>query len=259
MGSPRRATAAAALSAPVFALLLGGLLWGASALPRPGDPGSPASTRVSPRYIERAAEETGALNMVTAVLADYRSFDTLGETLVIFAAGLGCLVVLAAFGGRPERAADAPGADLSFRFGTGILDAAARLLAPGILVFSVYVLIHGHTSPGGGFQGGVLFGSGLVAVRLVRGSRDETGAPTGAPSLRSSLVMACAGILGYVGIGLAAMAFGGAFLDFGHLPLSADTAHARELATLGIETAVFFTVAGTVGVLYDAIAAGLRG
>lgn len=254
MGAPRRATAAAVLAAPVFALLLGGLLWGASALPRLGDPGSPASTRVSPRYIERAAEETGALNMVTAVLADYRSFDTLGETLVIFAAGLGCLVVLAAFAGRPERAADAPGADLSFRFGTGILDAAARLLAPWILVFSVYVLIHGHTSPGGGFQGGVLFGSGLVAVRLVRGSRSGTGAP----SLRSSLVMACAGILGYVGIGLAAMAFGGAFLDFGRLPLSADTAHARELATLGIETAVFFTVAGTVGVLYDAIAAGLR-
>jgi multicomponent Na+:H+ antiporter subunit B len=49
---------------------------------------------VSPRYIEKAFEETAVPNMVTAVLADYRGYDTLGETTVIFAAGICCLLIL---------------------------------------------------------------------------------------------------------------------------------------------------------------------
>ena len=241
--------------AAVFAALFAALLVGAADLAPVGDPGSPPNTRVSPRYIERAQQETGASNLVTAVLADYRSYDTLGETLVIFAAGLGCLVVLAGFAGKPENLPRG----MSYRFGSDLLDTAARLLVPWILVFAVYVLIHGHSSPGGGFQGGVLFGSGLVTMRLVRGSGPGgERRPSGSPSLRASLFMACAGILGYAGLGLAAMAFGGAFLDFGTLPLGGEPAEVRELATLGVETAVFFTVAGTVGILYDCLSAGIR-
>jgi multicomponent Na+:H+ antiporter subunit B len=49
---------------------------------------------VSPRYLEESIADTETPNVVTAVLADYRSFDTLGETLVILTAGLGCLVVM---------------------------------------------------------------------------------------------------------------------------------------------------------------------
>ncbi len=61
-----------------------------------GDPSSPSSTHVSPRYIEDGPEETGAPNMVTGVLADYRGYDTFGELTVIFTAGLACLVILSA-------------------------------------------------------------------------------------------------------------------------------------------------------------------
>ena len=247
------------LGAAAFPALFAGLLLGMSQLPRFGDPASPASTHVSPRFIEDAAAETGAANMVTAVLADYRGYDTLGETAVIFAAGLGCLVILAAAGTRPDVLV--PG--MSHPFGSVVLDAAARILVPLVLLFAVYVLIHGHVSPGGGFQGGVLFGSGLIMMRLVwgpaRASREEDpGVPAFGPSLRASLMLACAGILGYVGIGVAAMAFGGEFLNYGTLPLGSDPAHVRELATLGVEAAVFLTVAGTVGVLFDTISIGIR-
>jgi len=75
-------------------------------LPPVGDPDSPPARHVSPRYIEAGPRETGAPNMVTAVLADYRSYDTLGETLVIFTAGLGCLLLLGAGAGPLGR--DAP-------------------------------------------------------------------------------------------------------------------------------------------------------
>jgi multicomponent Na+:H+ antiporter subunit B len=70
------------------------LIYGALDMPRWGDPGSPASVNVSPRYIEQAFEETAVPNIVTAVLADYRGYDTLGETTVIFAAGICCLLIL---------------------------------------------------------------------------------------------------------------------------------------------------------------------
>ena len=70
------------------------LLKGIAGLPAVGDPDSPPSRHVSPRYIERGPAETGAPNMVTAVLADYRGYDTLGETVVIFTGGLACLLIL---------------------------------------------------------------------------------------------------------------------------------------------------------------------
>jgi multicomponent Na+:H+ antiporter subunit B len=70
-----------------------------AALPGWGDPQAPASVHVSPRYLERAVAETATPNVVTAVLADYRGYDTLIETVVILTAGLGCWLLL----GRPSR------------------------------------------------------------------------------------------------------------------------------------------------------------
>jgi multicomponent Na+:H+ antiporter subunit B len=63
-------------------------------MPDWADPNSPASTHVSPRYIEKTVEETATPNMVTAVLADYRGYDTLGETTVIFTAAMVCILLL---------------------------------------------------------------------------------------------------------------------------------------------------------------------
>jgi len=65
-----------------------------TALPRWGDPASPASAHVSPRYLTRTVAETATRNAVTSVLADYRGYDTLIETVVILTAGLGCWLLL---------------------------------------------------------------------------------------------------------------------------------------------------------------------
>ena len=77
------------------------MIAGSLDLPAAGDPAAPPSTHVSPRYIEDALRETAVPNMVTAVLADYRSFDTLGEVAVIFTAAVSVALILAAGGGRP--------------------------------------------------------------------------------------------------------------------------------------------------------------
>jgi multicomponent Na+:H+ antiporter subunit B len=90
-----------ALAAGLITFAAAVLFTASAALPPFGDPQSPPSTHVSPRYIERSLEETGAANMVTAVLADYRGYDTLGETTVIFTAGLACLLIIGAGAGWP--------------------------------------------------------------------------------------------------------------------------------------------------------------
>jgi len=79
----------------LITLLTGAVLvYGTIDMPAYGDPDSPASRHVSPRYIEKTEEETATPNMVTSVLADYRGYDTMGETTVIFTAGISCIFLL---------------------------------------------------------------------------------------------------------------------------------------------------------------------
>ena len=70
------------------------LLYSASEFPRWSDPKQPASVHVSPRYIEKTVAETRVPNAVTSVLADYRGYDTMFETSVIFAAGVAVMMLL---------------------------------------------------------------------------------------------------------------------------------------------------------------------
>lgn len=80
----------------IFAVTITGflLLYATIDMPNWGDPNSPPNSHVSPRYIEKVIPETATPNIVTAVLADYRGYDTLGETVVIFTAGIVCLMLL---------------------------------------------------------------------------------------------------------------------------------------------------------------------
>ena len=70
------------------------LLWAGSGLPDFGDPESPASVHLSDRMIEGAYADAHTPNIVTVMIADYRSFDTLGECIVVFTAGLACFLLL---------------------------------------------------------------------------------------------------------------------------------------------------------------------
>ena len=81
---------------PLFvSLVVGGILvWGTLALPPFGTADAPIHKHVAPRYLEKSVAETGVPNVVTAVLADYRSYDTLGEATVIFTAGIGVMLLL---------------------------------------------------------------------------------------------------------------------------------------------------------------------
>ncbi len=79
----------------VAGLLVGAaLIYGALDMPKWGDPHSPAATHVSPYYLQHSIEHTATPNVVPSVLADSRGYDTLGETPVVFTAGMACLLLL---------------------------------------------------------------------------------------------------------------------------------------------------------------------
>lgn len=92
-------TEAKPLHRPFFPLALsiavGAVLaYGMQGLPAFSDPEAPIHSHVAPRYLEQGPKETGVPNVVTAVLASYRGYDTLGETVVVFTAGVGVIALL---------------------------------------------------------------------------------------------------------------------------------------------------------------------
>ena len=138
---------------------------------------------------------------------------------------------------------------MNLAFGSPALDAASRLMTPFMLMFGAYVVVHGHDSPGGGFQGGVIIAACLILIRLVRG---RAGGWTLAPE--RALVFACAGLGIFVVVGLLGPLFGGNFLDYSVLPLWLETPEVRAVGSMAIEVGVAVTVTGVLTLIFDALA-----
>lgn len=142
------------------------LLWTVSYLPAFGNAGNPDNNEVSARYIESGLQETGAVNIVTGMILDYRAFDTFGESCVLFIASCCVLVLLridAADGDARARKRLREADDRVFEPKNDvILQRCACVMVPLIMVFGIYIILNGHLSPGGGFSGGAVLGSGLI-------------------------------------------------------------------------------------------------
>lgn len=139
------------------------LLTAVSYLPSYGHMENPVNNEVSKRYIEDGLQETGAVNIVTGMILDYRAFDTLGESHVLFIATCTVLILL-----RRDKKKDEDGNDIEENDriyepkNDIILQNAAYVLVPLIIIFGVYVILCGHLGPGGGFSGGAIIGAGLI-------------------------------------------------------------------------------------------------
>ena len=143
------------------------LLQTAAFLPPFGNPGNPANNEVSRRYIEQGMQETGAVNIVAGMILDYRAFDTLGESNVLFIAACSVLILLRIssekHGGDAVAQLEAEADDRMYEPKNDlILQRIASFLVPLILLFGVYIIMNGHISPGGGFSGGAVMGAGLI-------------------------------------------------------------------------------------------------
>ncbi|MCD6486741.1 MAG: Na(+)/H(+) antiporter subunit B [Syntrophobacterales bacterium] len=135
-----------------------------------------------------------------------------------------------------------------------IIRTVSRILVPFIQLFALYVIAHGHYSPGGGFQGGVILGASLVLLLITYGPSDTRRHISG----KSVAVFSSLGVLIYSGIGFICLLLLGNYLDYGKLSgiLHVTPAEARSLGILGIEIGVGFTVMAIMFSIFFDISSG---
>lgn len=222
-------------------------------LPVIGDPESAPNSHVSDYYIEHAVEECNAPNMVTAVIVDYRAFDTMFETTVMFLAGL-CVVMILA--NHPRRRIKAASRIKRFNTITGEpvyrsvnKDVMVSIIQALILIYAVYVLFHGEVSLGGGFQAGALIGmTYLLDVMVVRREKpifDLNKFKAASIAGLGPFIYALTGLISFIG--------GGLFLEYNRLPLGIHQAELHSAGMTLVEIGVTIGVAGTIITILNAL------
>ena len=121
-----------------------------------------------------------------------------------------------------------------------LLRVVGRLLIPFILLFALYAQFHGDFGPGGGFQAGVIFATGIIFYALIHGVRTARNVVPG----RVVEAMVAGGVLIYASVGLAGMLLGGKYLDY--FVLSHDPVHGQHLGIFLVELGVAITVSGVM-------------
>ena len=190
-------------------------------------------------YAERTAEDLGAANIVTAIIVTYRGLDTLGEVTVLFLTAAIVGLVLAR--GKKSEAATArqlpPTGEL--------LITGTRLLLPLILLFGAYVFVHGHLTPGGGFQGGAILASAILLLLLAD--------PLKRFSHRLIAIIESTAGVAFVIIGVLGILLAGGFLDNRILP----TGDFGELFSAGAIPIIYSFVGLKVGAEFSSMLVSL--
>lgn len=243
---------------PLLALFVvvttaGLLIYGTLEMPPFGSAYAPIHQHIAPHYINQSYGETGIINIVTSVLASYRGFDTLGELIVIFIAGMG---VLALLGGtitpanrRQENGTRGYGQSVKKNLPApmkkhAILRIVSKMLIPLILLFALYVQFHADFSPGGGFQAGVIFASVIILYIMIFGLKmaEKVISPAWLE------FMAALGVLIFGSVGLISLLSGQNFLDY--KMLAPDPVQAQHLGIFMVEIGVGITVASIIILIF---------
>jgi len=176
--------------------------------------------------LDNAAKDLGAANLVTSVVLGYRGIDTLGEIAILFTASMATALVLGGIS-PPADASDDP-----MREDGSILGSSVMLFFPLLLTLGLYIILHGHLTPGGGFQGGVILAGAFFLPLLALPGRG----------------------VNHTGIALIEGFAGAAFILIGLLALFSGHAFLQPLLAHGVMGALFS--AGSLPLLY--IAVGLK-
>jgi multicomponent Na+:H+ antiporter subunit B len=188
------------------------------------------------KYVQDGPEELGGANLVTSVIVTYRGLDTLGEVAVLFLATAGIGFLLQSNKRKQKK-----------RKSSEILQSGTVILLPLIILLGVYIFLHGHLTPGGGFQGGVVIADGFLLVFLAFENS----------KVNKTLLYFIESLSGvfYVGIGVLGLVLAGGFLDNRFLPLG----NFGSLASAGAIPIIYSLVGLKVGSELVGILANMRG
>ena len=119
-----------------------------------------------------------------------------------------------------------------------IIRTVVRIMVPFIALFALYVIIHGASGPGGGFQGGVIFGAAIILYAMIYGIED------GKKIMSDKLnrILSSTGLVLYAGTGLLCLVFGGKFLQYSAVPLFPNPAETAAILMDVVEVGIGITV-----------------
>ena len=149
-------------------------------------------------YLAKTVKPLTVSNAVTSIVVNFRGFDTLGEVTVLFLA-------VTVLGSVLYKKRHAVGERSVLFSASSIVTSGSKLLFPAIILLGAYVFIHGHLSPGGGFQGGVIIATGFLLMLLAYENYSVS-------HTALSIVESLAGII-FAGVGLLGFIHGGTFLQ----------------------------------------------
>ncbi len=233
----------------VVLVTIGVVIYATFNQPRLGDPQAAVQLHVAPWYLQNTPPLIDVPNVVTAVLASFRGYDTLGEVFVVLTAGIGVLFLL---GTKPRRQSKTA-AEPAIRTGDGLRHyliprVVGRLLIPFILLFGLYVQFHGDFGPGGGFQAGAIIAASIILYALLEGEQQALHVIP----LKVLKILAVSGAVLYAAVGVFGMILGGNFLDYN--VLSGDPVAGQHLGILLVELGVGITVTGVLLSVFFAFA-----
>ncbi len=183
-------------------------------------------TKIGEYFINKGIEETGATNIVTSVVVGYRGFDTLGEITILFTAAIGLGALFSMLRKKKNIIKKEPASLIVY---TG-----CRFLFPIIMLTGIYILFHGHLTPGGGFQGGAIIASAFLLMYLgCKGKRVKENA---------SKVVEVIGGLTFIALGIVGLIIGKDFL-FNFLPKGEP----NMLLSAGIIPIIYIAIGLKVG------------
>lgn len=228
------------LALPIVIVTGALLVYGTWDMPPFGAADAPAHHHVGAYYLEHSMAQTGVPNVVTSVLASYRGYDTFGELVVIFTAGIGVLGLLAVTSHDHYRV-DSGIVPMQEH---DILRIVSKVLMPLILVFALYVQFHGEYSPGGGFQAGVIFAASVILYSMLFGQE------LAQRVIDRGLihVLAAIGVLLYTGVGFVSLFAGMNFLNYYALAETPTTGQVAGIIL--VELGVGITVAAMMMLIF---------
>ncbi len=196
-------------------------------------------------------EEAGASNLVTGVLLNYRGLDAAGEVTVIFTALIAVLAVLTVASTRDADASNHDGrvrrSDADRRHPdhpvSPIVHFVVRLIAPFTALYAAYVILHGHVTPGGGFQGGAILGGLFIALTMVLGKERTR------PLVRPVLApwMQGAAVLTFAAVGAVGALLTGVYLGF---PVDPSLRIVRDLMLIALEVGIALGGAAVLAMIF---------
>lgn len=216
-----------------FAVVGLGLLLSMLNIPQFNSPYNPSHNYVYNAYTTESYNIYKVPNIVTMVLGSFRGFDTMGEVIVVAIAALGVLTILK---NKSFKTEPTPEPVIRYYKDFNYVQTSAILtLMPIVLLFAIYVQLHGDYGPGGGFQAGVIMATPYILFIVLKASNHYA-----MLTIKHQVYLLAFGALIYVGTGIATMLMGHTFLDY--IVFGNNPQHSYHYGLLSIEAGVGITV-----------------